>query len=271
MAPGHGMEDWLVCTQQRHRTLPVLCPVDEAGRFTSEAETDAATPFGFTGLPVLTAGTARVIEILKDRNALVHHEVRHAACCEPLPPLSARQPLKHRYPYDWRTNKPVIYRSTPQWFLKLDSVKEQGTALAQWPLLTSAPAAEKALADVEMIPASGRQRLQSFVGTRTEWWAARGGRGYVPTPRSAAGAFRGSGTGARPSRPSSAPTRARSSSPRFARAGGLADRRLPSCLTFARASHRRRRSSTWRSWWSGTRAARTAGGCCPRRSCCRLR
>src|SRR5690554_7735675 len=29
----------------------------------------------------------------------------------------------HSYPHDWRTKKPVIFRSTPQWFASIDMLK----------------------------------------------------------------------------------------------------------------------------------------------------
>ena len=31
----------------------------------------------------------------------------------------------HRYPHDWRTKKPVILRSTPQWFASLENLKHE--------------------------------------------------------------------------------------------------------------------------------------------------
>lgn len=30
----------------------------------------------------------------------------------------------HKYPYDWRTNKPVIFRATDQWFASVSGFKE---------------------------------------------------------------------------------------------------------------------------------------------------
>lgn len=31
--------------------------------------------------------------------------------------------MKHSYPHDWRTKKPIIYRATPQWFVSIDKIK----------------------------------------------------------------------------------------------------------------------------------------------------
>ncbi|WP_322959402.1 isoleucine--tRNA ligase [Mycoplasmopsis cynos] len=33
--------------------------------------------------------------------------------------------LKHSYPHDWRTHKPIIYRGTPQWFVSIDKIRDK--------------------------------------------------------------------------------------------------------------------------------------------------
>ena len=33
--------------------------------------------------------------------------------------------LKHSYPHDWRTKKPIMYRATPQWFVSISKIKSQ--------------------------------------------------------------------------------------------------------------------------------------------------
>ena len=49
------------------------------------------------GLPVLTEGTAAVIDALAGAGLLLREE-RYA----------------HKYPYDWRTKQPTIFRATDQ-------------------------------------------------------------------------------------------------------------------------------------------------------------
>eukprot|EP00741_Cyanophora_paradoxa_P005716 tig00000940_g5540.t1 len=92
IAPGHGHEDFAL---GRAQALPPVCPVDAAGRFTAEAGPLA-------GLAVLGEGTEAVLAELRARGALALEE-RH----------------EHKYPYDWRTKKPVIVRTTEQWFVRL--------------------------------------------------------------------------------------------------------------------------------------------------------
>lgn len=50
-----------------------------------------------TGLPVLKEGTAAVIEALQKQGVLLKEE-RYS----------------HKYPYDWRTKLPTIFRATDQ-------------------------------------------------------------------------------------------------------------------------------------------------------------
>lgn len=38
--------------------------------------------------------------------------------------LLAREPYGHKYPYDWRTKKPTIFRATDQWFASVDRFRD---------------------------------------------------------------------------------------------------------------------------------------------------
>ncbi len=64
-----------------------LAIVDDAGKFTEE------TGELLSGLDVLTKGTQTVLQVLKDKGLLLHTEQ-----------------YSHKYPYDWRTKKPIIIR-----------------------------------------------------------------------------------------------------------------------------------------------------------------
>lgn len=97
MAPGHGEEDFEV--GQRYG-LPVFSPVDEAGRFTSEAGK-------YTGLAVREANPI----IVKDL------ELKHL--------LFREETIEHSYPHCWRCKTPLILRATTQWFFKVTAFKER--------------------------------------------------------------------------------------------------------------------------------------------------
>jgi hypothetical protein len=61
-APGHGVDDFAICQKHNYdasenETLPVLCPVDDTGKFTADAG-----PV-FAGLDVLSQGNTAVLEV----------------------------------------------------------------------------------------------------------------------------------------------------------------------------------------------------------------
>lgn len=139
-APGHGQDDFIV--GQRYG-LPVLSPVDDEGNFTVEAGP-------FAGLNVLGDANAAVIKALRDAGALLKEE-----------------DYGHRYPYDWRTKKPTIFRATEQWFASVEGFREE---------------ALRAIKEVEWIPAQGENRITAMVGDRSDWCISRQRSWGVPIP-----------------------------------------------------------------------------------------
>ena len=139
-APGHGMEDFGV--GQKYG-LPILCPVDERGNFTPEAGS-------FEGLNVLKNANEALINALGEANTLLKHE-----------------PYVHKYPYDWRTKKPTIFRATEQWFASVEGFRDEALA---------------AISDVQWIPAQGENRITPMVGDRSDWCISRQRNWGVPIP-----------------------------------------------------------------------------------------
>jgi isoleucyl-tRNA synthetase len=97
-APGHGQEDYQTGLKYG---LELLSPVNDAGQFTIEAGER------FSGLNVLGDGNQAVIDALTEMGALLKVEN-----------------YNHKYPYDWRTKKPTIFRATDQWFASVEGFRE---------------------------------------------------------------------------------------------------------------------------------------------------
>ena len=134
-APGHGEDDFR--TGQREG-LPVLSPVDAAGRFTDEVPK-------YSGKKVLETNKDIVAD-LRDAGALVHLDSN----------------FRHEYPHCWRCHNPVIFRATEQWFIDLerggDNIRER---------------AAEAIERVRWIPAWGKERIGGMVANRHEWCVSR--------------------------------------------------------------------------------------------------
>ena len=147
-APGHGTEDFYA---GRRHGLPIACPVDEDGLFTAEAGP------ALIGQSVIGGGNEASVKLAMQLGCILHGEK-----------------YSHRYPHDWRTKQPVIYRSTPQWFCRLDD-SVQGAALR-------AINGTDGSAGVTFVPESRKQRLSAFVSSRKEWCISRQRSWGLPIP-----------------------------------------------------------------------------------------
>jgi isoleucyl-tRNA synthetase len=138
-APGHGEDDFYV--GQKYG-LEVLCPVDDKGLMTNEAE-------GFEGL-FYDEANKPITEALKENGALLGLKF-----------------ITHSYPHDWRTKKPVIFRATAQWFA---SIKDFRSELLE------------AVKETKWVPAWGETRLFNMVRDRGDWCISRQRAWGVPIP-----------------------------------------------------------------------------------------
>ncbi|KAI3962312.1 hypothetical protein MKX01_005314 [Papaver californicum] len=139
-APGHGQEDYMTGLKYR---LPVIAPVDDEGKFTEEAGS-------FSGLSVLGDGNVAVVKYLDEQLSLVMEE-----------------PYKHKYPYDWRTKKPTIFRATEQWFASVEGFRQ---------------AAMDAISKVKWIPEKAENRISTMTSNRSDWCISRQRSWGVPIP-----------------------------------------------------------------------------------------
>lgn len=140
-APGHGYEDYIVGLEYGIETYS---PVDYQGKFTSDFPQ-------MEGVNVFDANPM-VVDLLKEKNALVF-----------------RNDVEHSYPHCWRCKKPLIYRATEQWFMRVDHNNLREIAL-------------KAVSDTEWIPSWGETRFGSMIESRGDWCLSRQRSWGVPIP-----------------------------------------------------------------------------------------
>ncbi len=131
-APAHGQDDFVVSLRYG---IEVNNPVGDNGCFLPDTEL-------FAGQHVFKANTA-IIEVLEQHGTLLHKEE-----------------LLHSYPHCWRHKTPIIFRSTPQWFISMDGNGLRASAL-------------KAIKDVAWEPSWGEERIQGMVGNRPDWCISR--------------------------------------------------------------------------------------------------
>ncbi|KAI1119117.1 tRNA synthetases class I-domain-containing protein [Nemania sp. NC0429] len=146
LAPGHGFDDYEVCNSYG---IPVVAPIDGRGHFTEDAFPDDPKVLQLAP-SVIEGGGRNVIDLLTPHGDVI---------------LVKR--YQHKYPYDWRTKKPVVIRATEQWFADVASIKDE---------------ALDALRGVHFVPDTGKKRLEAFVKGRSEWCISRQRAWGVPIP-----------------------------------------------------------------------------------------
>ncbi len=96
-APGFGEVDFYVCAREG---IQVVCPIDHNGKYTREVP-------DYEGMFVKDADK-EIIKRLKAEKKVFHHGQ-----------------IRHRYPFCWRSDTPLIYKAVKTWFVAVEKIKER--------------------------------------------------------------------------------------------------------------------------------------------------
>ncbi len=99
IAPGFGQDDFDVC-RAYDENFPIVCPVDEAGKFTAQVK-------DYEGMQVFETNEP-IMAWLKEQHLLVKKEQ-----------------YTHSYPFCWRTDTPLIYKAMSSWFVKVTDFRDE--------------------------------------------------------------------------------------------------------------------------------------------------
>lgn len=136
-APAHGVDDYIV---GQKFNLPTENPVAGNGVYLPEAKV-------FVGEHIYKA-QPKIIDTLQQSGHLLKHDV-----------------ITHSYPHCWRHKTPIIFRSTPQWFISMESANSKTGGLR-----------EQALQDIPNVvwtPSWGQNRIEAMMHGRPDWCISR--------------------------------------------------------------------------------------------------
>jgi len=152
-APGHGADDYLVWLAHGHREIPET--VDEDGAYYPHVSL-------FAGLKVLETEGKKAGKFGPANGAVMEKLIEAGN-------LLARGRVEHSYPHSWRSKAPVIFRNTPQWFIRMDQPLDdevhEGKTLRETAL--------QAIDDTAFYPDIARNRIRAMVETRPDWLISR--------------------------------------------------------------------------------------------------
>ena len=139
IAPGHGEDDFYLGLANN---VEITDNVADDGKFRDHVPL-------FAGLEVYTqkgelgAGNFAVLKAMEEAGALL-----------------SKGSLRHEYPHSWRSKAPLIFRTTPQWFISMDINGLRKTALT-------------AISNTRWVPLKGETRIRSMIENRPDWCISR--------------------------------------------------------------------------------------------------
>jgi isoleucyl-tRNA synthetase len=150
-APGHGQDDYEVWLKSGRSRADIPDTVDPDGVYYPHVPL-------FAGLRVMETEGKKAGKF-GEANKVVMDRLIEAGN------LLARGRTEHSYPHSWRSKAPVIFRNTPQWFIRMDETLADGRTLRQTALA--------AIDATAFYPKAGQTRIRSMVEGRPDWLISR--------------------------------------------------------------------------------------------------
>jgi isoleucyl-tRNA synthetase len=142
IAPSHGVDDYnLFITHFGVRAVPDN--VTDDGKFRDHVPLFAGMSI-YTEKGEMGDGNFAVLKALDEAGELL-----------------AKGSLRHDYPHSWRSKAPLIFRTTPQWFIALDDENDLRKK------------ALKAIGNTRWVPPQGENRIRAMIEQRPDWCISR--------------------------------------------------------------------------------------------------
>ena len=132
IAPGHGIEDFQV---GKKFNLNISKTVKNNGLFEDNIPL-------FSGMHIFKSEDL-IVDKLKEEKKLV-----------------SKNDFVHSYPHSWRSKKPLIYRTTSQWFISMEKNDLRKKAVEE-------------IENVKWIPEGSKKRILSMIKERPDWCISR--------------------------------------------------------------------------------------------------
>ncbi|MBL4588473.1 MAG: isoleucine--tRNA ligase [Alphaproteobacteria bacterium] len=140
IAPGHGADDFEL---GKKHNIEITDNVTDDGKFRDHVPLFAGTEV-YTQEGKLGGGNFVILKAMAEAGALL-----------------AKGSMRHEYPHSWRSKAPIIFRTTPQWFIGMDNdLGLRKTAL-------------KAIEETRWVPKQGKKRITAMVEGRPDWCISR--------------------------------------------------------------------------------------------------